>query len=150
MNELQDQALERLSKLARVHEGIKVSELARIETASPGDVVRTGDVYFVCLHGPTGGQVTTERKLVTGVTKGSEHYAVGDCVVRTGPEVAAAIALARPDLEIPELLVGPSIECRGETTAAHPDHAHRVFMPDTSWGVVYQRKLAEEVKRIMD
>ncbi len=125
----------------------------RIATASAGDVVRQGDLYLVCLKSSLPGKLLRTRQLAPGDTQGSRHVAEGDCKI-VDPESKAAVSVAISHLvkgaDVPQQLVGPIVECHGDTTIAHPEHGDRILPAGSTWGVIYQRAYAEEVRRVQD
>lgn len=135
-----------LSNLRLSAEKMHAAETERIGTASPGDVVRQGDLYIVALAEPEHGAETNERQLAPGTTQGSRHVASGDCVIRA--ERSEQLTALYPD--VPSELIGPSIECRGDTTVTHPEHGDKVLPAGSNWAVVYQRAYADEILRVQD
>jgi len=136
-----------LTNLRKSVESMDASKTERIGAASPGDVVRQGDLYLVCLESRAGEQETMFRQLAPGTTQGSRHVAVGKCTVRTG---CIHATVAKHHAGVPEELVGPSIECLGDVTVTHPEHGDKVLPAGTNWAVVYQRAYAEEIRRVQD
>lgn len=124
----------------------------RIETASAGDVVRQGDIYLVCLEMAPPGTPAKSQQLAPGETQGSRHIATGDCRIVNANRVTVANTINRlvKGAAIPEQLVGPVIECRGDTTITHPEHGHRILPAGSVWASVYQRAHAEEIRRVQD
>lgn len=120
-------------------ENMDAANPERIGSPSLGDVVRQGDLYLVCVESAEG-EPTDNRQLAPGTTQGSRHVAVGNVVVRRGSPLA----------DVPEELRGPSMDCLGETTIAHPEHGDKILPAGTSWGIVYQRAFAEEIRRVQD
>lgn len=126
---------------------------AKIGSPSVGDVVRQGDLYLVCLEElPESGE-RAPRQLAPGSSQGSRHVAEGECAVylpKSPAVVAKLIAVVCRAAEVPEQLIGPLVECIGETTIAHPEHGHRILPAGTTWAVVFQRAYAEEIRRVQD
>ena len=124
----------------------------RIGSPSAGDVVRQGDLYLVCIESlPSGNRAP--RQLALGDTQGSRHCAEGECVVyapKSPAAVSKLIGVACRGAEVPEQLIGPLVECVGETTITHPEHGHRILPAGTTWAVVFQRAYADEVRRVQD
>lgn len=124
-----------------------------ISTASVGDVVRQGDLYFVCLESEPSGSPTKERQLAPGTTQGSRHVAKGKCRVLTPKrraEVVAIINRVVKGANVQEELVGPVIRCIEAVTIEHPEHGWRTLPADTLWATVFQRAYGEEVRRVQD
>lgn len=141
-----------IAAIAKSAEKMDAAKPAKIEAPSPGDVVRQGDLYLVCLESLPAG-TKTQRQLAPGNTQGSRHVAEGECVVYSPAEpqaVTRLIAALCRGAEIPPQLVGPLVECHGETTISHPEHGHRILPAGSTWGVVFQRAFAEEVRRAQD
>ena len=140
-----------IAAIAKSAEKMDAAAPARIGSPSMGDVVRQGDLYLVCLESLPPG-VKHQRQLAPGNTQGSRHVAEGDCVVYMPREpIAVAAVIARvANADVPVELVGPLVECLGETTITHPEHGHRILPAGTSWAVVYQRAFAEEIRRAQD
>jgi hypothetical protein len=115
-------------------------KVERIGSPSLGDVVRQGDLYFICVETATG-KLTNNRQLVPGETQGSRHILDGDCrVFVDGPSIAG----------VPKQLLGPQFRCVGDVTVEHPEHGHKIFPSATCWAVVYQRAFADEIRRAQD
>jgi len=136
-----------LTNLRKSVESMDAAKTERIGAASPGDVVRQGDLYLVCLESSAGTRIVNDRQLSPGTTQGSRHVAEGDCVIRVG---GVHEAIAKQHAGVPLELVGPSIECLGDVTVTHPEHGDRVLPAGTNWAVVYQRAYADEIRRVQD
>lgn len=142
-----------IKAVAKSAESMHAAKKETIATASPGDVVRQGDLYLVCLEAAVEGRPVKSRQLAPGDTQGSRHVAVGDCRVIESvskPALAVLIRQLVRNAEVPEQLVGPVVECKGDTTIEHPEHGHRVLPAGSTWAVVYQRAYGEEVRRVQD
>lgn len=139
-----------LEELRRSVEDFDASVPERIGSPSVGDVVRQGDLYLVCLESPQGRREVAERQLAPGTTQGSRHVAEGDCVIRVDEVTVTVNDHENNSAMVPSQLIGPAIECRGEVEIAHPQHQNKILPAGTNWAVVYQRKLAEEIRRIQD
>ncbi|MGD9724681.1 MAG: hypothetical protein AB7O68_26505 [Pirellulales bacterium] len=128
------------------------SEHAVIGAAAPGDVVRQGDLYLVCLDAEPNGEPAATKQLAPGTTQGSRHIATGDVSVRTvdAQEMVRRINALIPKADIPPELVGPAVVCRSGVTITHPEHGDRSLPDGSSWATVYQREFAEEVRRVQD
>lgn len=117
-----------------------------IGTASVGDVVRQGDLYLVCLSSMPSGDEIQDMKLAPGNSQGSRHILEGDVSIvknwkwRSYPELK----------EQHDVLVGPAFKCHGEVEVTHPEHQNKILPEGTVWGTVYQRQLADEVRRVQD
>ncbi len=140
-----------IAAIAKSAEKMDAAKPASIGSPSIGDVVRQGDLYLVCLEVLPPG-TKTQRQLAPGTSQGSRHVAEGECVVYLPKEplaVARMIAKANGS-DVPAALIGPMVECVGETTITHPEHGHRILPAGTAWAVTYQRAFAEEVRRAQD
>jgi hypothetical protein len=134
-------------------EKMNASAPAKVGTASIGDVVRQGDLYLVCIEELPADGRRAPRQLAPGNTQGSRHCAEGECSVympKSPAAVAKLIGTACHGAEVPEQLVGPLVECIGETTITHPEHGHRMLPAGSVWVVVFQRAYADEVRRVQD
>jgi hypothetical protein len=141
-----------IAAIQKSAEKMEAAKKATIGTASVGDVVRQGDLYFVCLESLPAG-TKTRRQLAPGETQGSRHVADGECAVYQPKEPAAVarlIGVACRGAEVPQELIGPIVECHGDTTITHPEHGNRTLPAGTVWAVVYQRAYADEVRRVQD
>lgn len=141
-----------IAAIKKSAEKMDAAKTERIATASIGDVVRQGDIYLICLESVPAGQDVKSRQLAPGSTQGSRHVAVGNCRIVNANRATVANTINRlvKDAAVPEQLVGPVIECRGETTITHPEHGHRILPAGSVWASVYQRAHAEEVRRVQD
>jgi hypothetical protein len=141
-----------IAAIKKSAEKMEAAKPAAVGTASVGDVVRQGDLYLVCLESLPPG-TKTRRQLAPGETQGSRHVAEGDCEVYQPREPAAVsrlVGVACRGADVPAELVGPIVECHGDTTITHPEHGHRILPGGTVWAVVYQRAYAEEIRRVQD
>jgi hypothetical protein len=148
-----------LTVIKKSAEKMLAAEHATIGAASPGDVVRQGDVYLVCLDKPPAGKEIKDRQLAPGTTQGSRHVAEGDCVVidiadkaamirevnRLVPSTKGVLVSGRD-----EVLIGPAIECRKGVTITHPEHGDRSLEDGSIWLGLFQREHAEETRRVRD
>ncbi len=134
-------------------ESMEGKQTQRIGSPSVGDVVQQGDLHLVCLESLPDGTKTRERQLAPGNTQGSRHVAQGECAVYLPKEpavVARMIGTSVRGAEVPVELIGPIVECIGETTIAHPEHGHFVLPAGTTWAVTYQRAFADTIRRAQD
>lgn len=140
-----------IAAIAKSAETMDAAKPARIGSPSIGDVVRQGDLYLVCLESLPPG-VKHQRQLAPGTSQGSRHVAEGECAVYLPkePVVVARIIAKAAGADVPVELIGPMVECLGETTITHPEHGHRILPAGTAWAVVYQRAFAEEIRRAQD
>ena len=143
---------QQIAAIKKSAEKMDAAKTEKIQTASAGDVVRQGDIYFVCLESPQTGQQLKSRQLAPGTTQGSRHVAEGDCRIVNANRATIASTVNRliKGAEVPEQLIGPVVECHGETTITHPEHGHRILTAGSVWASVYQRAHAEEVRRVQD
>ena len=142
IDEIRQSASERMNEL-------RVGETQTIGAASPGDAVRQGDVYLICLADDRSFSSTDEikdRQLAPGTTQGSRHVLAGDVTIwKTNPLQNDANGGT-----LPNELKGPSFRCNDEVTVTHPEHGDRVLPKDSVWAVVYQRAHADTVRRVQD
>jgi hypothetical protein len=121
-------------------EAIRNDGAHEVATASPGDTWAQGDVGIVCLAGlPAGCRLDPNptAQLAPGETQGSRH-----CLTDL-----AAVNLYRMGDATP--LDGPVIEAPQGCTIAHPEHGD-VTLPPGTYGVIYQRAYADELRRVQD
>lgn len=137
-------------------ESLRHNELQTVGTVSPGDVIRQGDLYLVALRAemlPTG-PVITERQLAPGATQGSRHVLTGDCTIVTPGKAASDLAKAIDSLVAGAAtqaeLLGPVFTCVAGVVLTHPEHGDIALPDGETFAVVYQRALAEEVRRQQD
>lgn len=136
-------------------EEIRNDETAAVGTVSPGDVVRQGDLYLVCVTGHLpGGKFprTDRRQLAPGTTQGSRHVLQGEAEVLEvpGPEAAQAVRAVLPKAELFPELMGPVFKTLGPCELDHPEHGNRVLPAGEAFAVVYQRAFADTVRRQQD
>lgn len=142
-----------IAAIKKSAENMDAANPASVGTASVGDVVRQGDLYLVCLESLPPDGKRAPRQLAPGDTQGSRHVAVGDCAVYQPASPAAVVQLIDSSCRgatVPVELIGPLVECIGETRIEHPEHGHRILPSGSVWAVVYQRAYAEEVRRVQD
>ncbi|HXJ41719.1 MAG TPA: hypothetical protein VNH18_20755 [Bryobacteraceae bacterium] len=121
-------------------EKIKNDEPHTVETCSPGDAWAQGDILLLCLIAvPPGATVDPKpvAQLAPGTTQGSRH-----CIRDLSTVKLWRIASPTP-------LDGPVIEAPSGVTVEHPEHGD-VTLPPGVYAVVYQRALAEELRRTVD
>lgn len=82
-----------------------------------GEVVRQGDIYIERIEAIEGkGAAVVSRQLAPGATKGSRHIvaeSAGVTLWKSKPTLGNKSAFQ----------VGPAIECKGDLTVTHPEHA---------------------------
>ena len=109
------------------------------EAASPGDYWRQGDVFITLLDGvpknAKPGNIVTQ--LAEGNTQGSRH-----CL----DDILGVSFFA---LERPTALDGPVLQLTEERTITHPEHG-AVCLPPGTYGITYEREMAEELRRVAD
>ncbi len=123
-------------------EEFNAAKTERISSAcSVDDVVRQGDLYFVCLEKMPEGKPTSNRQLVPGTTQGSRHILEGDV------KILKDVQFKR----MPATLVGPAFECIGDVVATHPEHGHKVFPAGSVWQSLGQQAYDQEmIRRVRD
>jgi hypothetical protein len=134
------------------HESIRRDAHAHVNS-EPGDVSRQGDVYIVRLDvAPTEQGPYEGNKLAPGDTQGSRHYAEGEGLRLYTPDPASATEIINrlcPITRGRPLIFGPTIIAPNGWTEVHPEHGHRTFRAGVDQAV-YQRAMADEVKRVLD
>jgi hypothetical protein len=141
-----------IEQIRRSAEKMDAAAPAKIGSASAGDVVRQGDLYFICLDVLPTGKTLKDRQLAPGTSQGSRHLATGKCLVLDVDKAAMAATINRlvKGSEIPQQLVGPALVCTEETTITHPEHGWRTLEAGSAWATVFQRQYAEEIRRVQD
>lgn len=133
-------ATKAFSSIRKHAEKIKNDEHQMAGEMSVGDTWSQGDIGIVCLGSLPKGCVKIERpvaQLAPGTTQGSRH-----CL-----ESLVGITLyAMPDATV---LDGPIIDAPSDFRVNHPEHGDVSFRPGV-YGVIYQRSLAEELRRVQD
>lgn len=125
----------------------------KIETASRGDVVRQGDLYLVCVE--DSGVVTklpksaTELQLAPGTTQGSRHILVGDFTYAS-QATADEVNACDKRFAVHQQLVGAKLNLHSDCEITHPEHGNKILPAGSSWIVVYQLALADEIRRQQD
>lgn len=107
-----------------------------------GQVVAQGDLNFLVLAKLPKGVVSAPSvaQLVTGTTKGSRHCIASHCL----KEVEF---FAYPD---PNPLEGGILKFNGEVEIEHPEHGNQIWPNGTIVAIGYQRKHADEIRRVQD
>lgn len=131
---------EALVEMRKSVENFDAKKTERINAPSLGDVVRQGDIYLVCVSVINGGTETDNRQLAPGNTQGSRHVIKGKAKIYTGSSFSG----------INSALIGPAFKCEKDVTVEHPEHGHKILPEGTSWQVVYQRAMADEIRRVQD
>lgn len=107
----------------------------------PGTFASQGDVNFIILEKlPLGCvQVPVVAQLAPGTTRGSRH-----CIKQSDLHKVKAYRLPNPNP-----IQGPILEFLEEVTIEHPEHGDQLW-PPCIVAVTYQRKHAEELRRVQD
>lgn len=108
----------------------------------PGQFVRQGDVYIVCMRQLDPGKQTKNRQLATGTSQGSRHVLEGDA------EVFEARSRDIQRTHLGEYFEGPSFKANSHVTITHPEHAH-ISLPPGCYETRHQVDLATK-KRVID
>ena len=89
----------------------------RVVSLKIGEVARQGDIYIERVQAIEGkGAPAKTRQLAPGTSKGSRHI--------VAESEAVTIWESKPDLGGKAAFqVGPAIECKGDLTVTHPEHA---------------------------
>lgn len=131
---------EALVEMRKSVENFDAKKTERINAPSLGDVVRQGDIYLACVSNINGGTETDNRQLAPGNTQGSRHVINGKAKIYTGISF----------MNINSALIGPAFKCETDVTVEHPEHGHKILPEGTMWQVVYQRAMADEIRRVQD
>lgn len=107
-----------------------------------GQVVAQGDLNFLVLAKLPKGVVPAPAvaQLVAGTTKGSRHCIAASCL-------HLVEFYAYPD---PNPLEGGVLRFHGEVEIEHPEHGNQIWPNKTIVAIGYQRKHADEIRRIQD
>lgn len=110
-----------------------------IATMSPGDCWAQGDLLIVCLEGVPDGALPIKgmSQLAPGTSQGSRHTL--KCL-----EAVAMFTMPKGTA-----LDGPVFSAPAGCEIEHPEHGNVVLPPGT-YGVIYQRQYAEELRRVLD
>jgi len=123
------------------------------------DVIRQGDLYFVCLEETPEGKVTKQRQLVPGNTQGSRHVLEGNVEIRTVSSYTMSDRLFKRaqalgykgEQTLPSELTGPAFRVtEGQGTAGHPEHGDKIYPEGSDWQCVYQQSWGDQVRRVQD
>jgi hypothetical protein len=106
-----------------------------------GEFVSQGDINFICLTTIPKDAVLipTPQQLAPGNSRGSRH-----CIKASDLHKVKAYRLPNPNP-----IQGPILEFLGEVTIEHPEHGDQLWTPCIV-AVTYQRKHAEELRRVQD
>jgi hypothetical protein len=130
------------TQLEQIEKGAEnnISEMRFIENIEIGQFVRQGDIYIHRVHDDHPcGDVTENRQLAFGTTRGSRHILEGDAEVylgMTAPEWAK------------RALLGPMFKLFRRGTVTHPEHAH-ISLPAGTYQVTHQMD-ARTLQRVRD
>ena len=122
-------AVEILKKVEKEAKEKAIQDVRYIGTIYPGQVIRQGDIYLLCVEKshPVGEQ-TLNRQLAPGNSMGSRHCIEGN--------VNLYIGVKAPEW-CKSNLVGPVIVARERFKLVHPEHAH-FDMPAGYFQTIYQ------------
>ncbi len=156
-------SVDALQRICEAVEKIRNDEEAVVGSVSYGDVVRQGDLYLIVLSElPVGLLPITDRQLAPGTSQGSRHVLEGGCDIFEIPEnlkktaiemINWACCLKTKDALHPGrdgVLIGPAFRTVNHVVLTHPEHGNRVLPDNENFVVVYQRALANEVRRQLD
>ena len=141
-----------IEQIRQSAEAMDAAKPERIGSPSIGDCIRQGDVFLVCLPALLDGRPAQSTQLAPGDSQGSRHIMTGECVVvevADKNKLREAIKKAT-GAAVPVELIGPMVQCKGESTLTHPQHGHKILPEGTTWAVTYQRAYGEEVRRVLD
>lgn len=107
-----------------------------------GQFIRQGDVYLECIEKQSKEytEVTQDRQLAPGTTKGSRH------IIKANPGVTIYTSKQSRGF-----LMGPQIVAKDRFILEHPEHAH-FSLPAGTYQARYQQEWTEkdEVRRVRD
>ena len=108
----------------------------------PGDLYAQGDVNFLVLAEipPQAKPTAPVRQLAPGTTRGSRH-----CIAEADVGGVEFFAFADP-----QPLEGPVLKFNRQTRIEHPEHGDHLYAAGTIVAIGYQRRHADEVRRIQD
>jgi hypothetical protein len=135
----------------------RTSAFQKAGTVSPGDVIRQGDLYLVCLGDKMPKfrdkpEVLKDQQLAPGTSQGSRHVAVGAVHYKVNTDALADLMnkATGGKTEFPGGLCGGMIKAGKECVIEHPEHGHIGLPEGDYWGIGYQRQYAEELRRVQD
>lgn len=114
----------------------------RIIAPEIGQYIPQGDVNFLVLPDLPPGveQVEPSPQLAPGTSRGSRH-----CIAYQDMQHVEFYRLPNPNP-----LQGPILKLTQQITIEHPEHGNQVWPAETIIAVTYQRRYAEEIRRIQD
>lgn len=135
------EATQVLDKIQQYGQSIADSSTRKI-TPTVGQYIPQGDVNFVVLPQIPEGAIAckTFTQLAPGTTRGSRH-----CIKQSD-----LLSVESFRLPSPNPLQGPILKLHKSITIEHPEHGDQVWPANTIIAVTYQRRYADEVKRIQD
>lgn len=140
------QVLDIYNKITDSSNEIGVSTLQEtrfVDKIQPGQFVRQGDIYIVCVKSVNPKLKETKvRQLAMGNSQGSRHVIEGEA------EIFAPVSKTIQRTKLGEYFEGPSFRCKEHVTISHPEHAH-ISLPPGSYEVRHQVDLLTK-KRVID
>jgi len=133
-------AVEAFDSIKTHAESIKNDEQQSLCNPSKGDAWAQGDLLIVCLEAvPAGAEIDQAPKaqLAIGNTQGSRH-----CLTSLQGVTMYKVKSGNP-------LDGPVFETKNGVEIDHPEHGNLVLPPGT-YGCIYQRQYAEDLRRVLD
>lgn len=120
-----------------------VHEVREVKAMKPGQFVRQGDIYLVCVPSThPKGDARKDRQLAPGSSKGSRHVAEEGMELFQGCKAPAGylerINGGRNAERVESLLVGPRIKTKKRSVISHPEHAHVSLPGDCDVQVMFQ------------
>lgn len=117
-------------------------EVRKVSKIEPGQSVRQGDIYLVCLDPNTGqGKTQQGRQLAPGISAGSRHVLSGRGVLMEAVTNLKGVNS--------RALFGPRIYSPDERVLVeHPEHAH-LDLPPGQYQVLHQLDFAAQ-RRVQD
>lgn len=106
-----------IAAIERIKQSARSMPEVRVVSLKIGEVARQGDIYLERVSAIQGrGKQIASRQLAPGTSKGSRHI--------VAESEAVTIWESKPDLNGKAAFqVGPAIECKGDLTITHPEHA---------------------------
>jgi hypothetical protein len=126
----------------QAHASTNACDLTYIVFPVIGQLIPQGDLNFVILPKVPEGcsKGNSVAQLATGTSQGSRH-----CIA--GKDIGNVEFFNLPD---PNPLQGPILRLSADVEITHPEHRNLIFPLGTIIAVTYQRRYAEDIKRIQD
>lgn len=143
------------SEVKKAAEKIKNDEQQVVGTVSLGDVVRQGDLYLVAIGKADGipRELIADRQLAPGTSQGSRHILEGEVFLfraKSPQQVADLVNRLVKGATVQAELIGPMFFTGEGCELTHPEHGNFLLPAGETFAVVYQRALAQEIRRQID